>query len=692
VKLLAFLILAVHWFNPLVWLAFWLMGRDMEMRCDEHVLGRGAAQRRPYSETLLSFAAEGQLPGPGPLAFGEPGVKARIKNALRWRKPRLWVSVLAGALCIAAVAACAANPAKRTDAPEPTPETTAPVTTPIPTASAASPDGPGAFSDVEAYLRTEVLRGYEDNGIELYDKDGRAVHVGVAETEIDTLNRTAGDLGGFTAEGWLSSWRYRVRLRLAEDAPELMLADGMTLKDGWLDPDGLHDLVAIYYPDSGRMDILFDAPVNDGMSFLSYHRSYEDALYDWAVGAYGPDLPPYLLDWGEALSAAGNYPVYREDGEGWYFYAPLTGWKLTEASPTRRRWESAHDSGSSFLVREATAAELEAEHPALAEGQALRYFSAPDGRFWCVFTQYNPSILIDSSWVGKEPEILHLMMESFRVTGGEQTAAIEPPALTAEEAEAAQHALQAATDALFAADEGVDLTLYLGSDGAWNTYRAKRENRDGDWYYLRFSLFLSSYTWREEPAPVPEPSEFWLTAVSPDGAHAMTFRANGGFGAVQFDSPEGSRYWTAVAYRYPIPENYPRPISIAWDLRGEYDGLDVGRAPVAFACDDPEAAADRFAHSEYGAQRMNLEPGNPYLISAWDALDWGVDSVSQDGKTVRGWFRAAFIPVYPELSAVWAGNTVEGTGDHAGWLVFFRFFTLEQQADGLWRCVSLGTG
>ena len=113
VKLLAFLILALHWFNPLAWLAFYLMGRDMELRCDEAVLGRTAAKPADYSETLLSFATGGRFPRPGPLAFGETGVKVRIKNALRWKKPKLWVTVLALALVAAGVAACAANPADR---------------------------------------------------------------------------------------------------------------------------------------------------------------------------------------------------------------------------------------------------------------------------------------------------------------------------------------------------------------------------------------------------------------------------------------------------------------------------------------------------------------------------------------------------------------------------------------------------
>lgn len=109
-KLLAFAILCLHWFNPLVWLSYHLMGRDMEKSCDERVLSRDPNIGPDYSETLLSFAVNRRLPLPTALAFGESGVKSRIKNALRWKKPRLWVSITALLACIAAVCAFAANP------------------------------------------------------------------------------------------------------------------------------------------------------------------------------------------------------------------------------------------------------------------------------------------------------------------------------------------------------------------------------------------------------------------------------------------------------------------------------------------------------------------------------------------------------------------------------------------------------
>ena len=110
VKLLAYLLLAVHWFNPAVWAAFFLMSRDMEMSCDERVLRNMDGSAKAYSLTLLRFAEGRQFPAPAPLGFGESDAGSRIKNALRWKKPKRWITLTAIVLCIAAVAACAADP------------------------------------------------------------------------------------------------------------------------------------------------------------------------------------------------------------------------------------------------------------------------------------------------------------------------------------------------------------------------------------------------------------------------------------------------------------------------------------------------------------------------------------------------------------------------------------------------------
>ncbi len=91
-KLLAFAALLLHWFNPLVWLAFRLGVQDMEMACDEAVLRRLSPKAGPeYSAALLHLANSGRPQAMAPLAFSEGDVKSRIKNALSYRKPALWI-------------------------------------------------------------------------------------------------------------------------------------------------------------------------------------------------------------------------------------------------------------------------------------------------------------------------------------------------------------------------------------------------------------------------------------------------------------------------------------------------------------------------------------------------------------------------------------------------------------------------
>lgn len=111
VKLTAYLTLCVHWFNPLVWAAFAAMTKDMEMSCDETVLRRmGNGIKKEYASSLLSLADGSRAAGVIPPAFGEGGVKSRIKNVLNYKQPTVWAMVLAVLLVGAAVAGLACNP------------------------------------------------------------------------------------------------------------------------------------------------------------------------------------------------------------------------------------------------------------------------------------------------------------------------------------------------------------------------------------------------------------------------------------------------------------------------------------------------------------------------------------------------------------------------------------------------------
>lgn len=100
-KPLAFLLLAVNWFNPVLWAAYVLLGRDMERACDEMVLKNATPiQRAAYSRALVACAAQPKMAAVCPLAFGEVAVKERVKNVLNYKKPALWAVIL---LVVAAV-------------------------------------------------------------------------------------------------------------------------------------------------------------------------------------------------------------------------------------------------------------------------------------------------------------------------------------------------------------------------------------------------------------------------------------------------------------------------------------------------------------------------------------------------------------------------------------------------------------
>ena len=105
-KALGYLALTIHWFNPFVWAAFALAGRDMEMSCDEAVIRRlGDDVRAEYAASLLNLATGQRLFTGSPLAFGEGDPTGRVKNLAKWKKPALWLVLVCVIIC-AVLAVC----------------------------------------------------------------------------------------------------------------------------------------------------------------------------------------------------------------------------------------------------------------------------------------------------------------------------------------------------------------------------------------------------------------------------------------------------------------------------------------------------------------------------------------------------------------------------------------------------------
>lgn len=116
---MGYLVLSVHWFNPLVWVSYSLLSRDIETACDERVIEKmSTKQKQEYSETLLQCSMPQKFISACPLAFGETGMKQRIKGILNYRKPTTWLIVVSLLICMCAAAAFLTDPVQAETAAE----------------------------------------------------------------------------------------------------------------------------------------------------------------------------------------------------------------------------------------------------------------------------------------------------------------------------------------------------------------------------------------------------------------------------------------------------------------------------------------------------------------------------------------------------------------------------------------------
>lgn len=110
-KPLGFLLLTIHWFNPLMWLAYVLLCRDIELACDEKVIKElGNEQRADYTQALVACSVNRRMIAACPLAFGEVGVKERVKSVMNYKKPAFWVTILAVIACVIVAVCFLTNP------------------------------------------------------------------------------------------------------------------------------------------------------------------------------------------------------------------------------------------------------------------------------------------------------------------------------------------------------------------------------------------------------------------------------------------------------------------------------------------------------------------------------------------------------------------------------------------------------
>lgn len=237
VKPLGFLLLTIHWFNPLVWLAFHLMSRDMEMSCDEKVLSQlGEEARREYSLSLLSIGSRRRFPAPNPLAFGETGVKERVVNVMKFRRAKRWVTVAAAVAVVAVTAACAANPAGESLLPSSSPASSEDPGSAVSTASSTL--ATGMYDEADQHL-LEVLTTWlnqpDETLVELSTPGENPATQEVLDAMEQEINARFEEL--FPGEYFTATGYESLRAKVLQDVRfHVMVGDG-TMKLARLEPN-----------------------------------------------------------------------------------------------------------------------------------------------------------------------------------------------------------------------------------------------------------------------------------------------------------------------------------------------------------------------------------------------------------------------------------------------------------------------
>ena len=413
VKLISFIVLCIHWFNPLVWAAFLLSGKDMEMSCDEAVVKRlGPQVRADYSSSLLSFATGRRIIAGTPLAFGEGNTKSRIRNLVTWRKPKGWAMAAAAVLCAAVTAACAANPLA------------APLT--------------GSYASMEDFAR-EAMAEVKTVSYQKADGSGTA-ETEVLDTRLAMLDKD-GERSGLSPDGTLELWRFQYEVKIGVPAEEVRLSVNMSQEDGWFDLQGQGGeyLVALRRED-GSYDVLDRQVVDGNKNFHGVYRNVSEALYTWYVATEGLDLPQYVETWTLPVALGSQetdqYQVSLYEGDSWRIYRPAAMWDkpvYTQQGVCRIR--SSHQTGAILSISrreespEAIRDALAAQGYAAAAGKEGWYVAgleengihrtaycvpAEEGS-WLLETEWEEARIAAYDYTAVEPVMLQAMAESFAV-------------------------------------------------------------------------------------------------------------------------------------------------------------------------------------------------------------------------------------------------------------------------------------
>ncbi len=345
IKPLAYIALCLHWFNPLVWLAWVLAMRDMESSCDEAALRRmGADSRADYAQTLLNMAAGRNTTIAVSLSFGDD-TRRRIKEVANMKSKKKWVEIVSAVLCLAVIAGCGVNPAAD-PTPANTPDSEAGTTPP-----ASSPEPMGEWESVNEYVLSvaKSTKTIEYTNANMEPATANVLDARIAVQPIGSVGTAS--VNGLDPNGTLDMTYYNIYYQLDVSPDDVMLVDDMRIGeqniiggDNWFCFDPNRRIYALSYPD-GTYDILGDAPYMTREDTLLYGDHEAQLAYDWYVKENNLNLPLCLDDWTDRLEGAGPsvyLNVKRCDGDGWYIYAPMNEWYQTDVGANYMRWENGY--------------------------------------------------------------------------------------------------------------------------------------------------------------------------------------------------------------------------------------------------------------------------------------------------------------------------------------------------------------
>ncbi len=203
IKFAAFLIVSIHWFNPIVWLAFYLMSEDMELSCDESVIKEMSyGIKRDYSNSLLSLSVGKRIVGGSPIAFGENNTKGRIKNILNYKKPKFWVIIVTTIVIIVLAVGLLSNPYNKEN---------------IDKIEEANENK--IVEDLAWEYIGKEIEMYESSNLKIIDKE---------ITKLEKLSSFDNILSS-PIDLWILDYKLK-----PENPDEVILAGGLEIIDGWL--------------------------------------------------------------------------------------------------------------------------------------------------------------------------------------------------------------------------------------------------------------------------------------------------------------------------------------------------------------------------------------------------------------------------------------------------------------------------